>query len=165
MNTLEAKPYVERFLASIEGKRFSTPEETIEMIGKYTNITLGDESPTSGTPRLGYIASNIKGVYYIIYCDNCNAKCRKCYPTLLNISGAKVMKFLCGRCAGKKYERKKDYEKRALEYLLHPNKLAHLNYNNLSLRQSLALLEASFMEDRIRERAERNVSKYLDGNS
>ncbi|KKP51746.1 hypothetical protein A3K01_03980 [candidate division WWE3 bacterium RIFOXYD1_FULL_43_17] len=160
MNILETKSYVESFIASSNGKKY-TPDEMINMIKKYTNITLGDENPVSGTPSLGYINSNIKGVYYIIYCDACNAKCRKSYPTILNINGNKVMKFLCGSCAGKKYERKKEYERKALEYLLHPEKLGSMNYRNLSLKQSLAILEAGFIEDKIRERAEKNASKYL----
>lgn len=164
MNVLETKSYVERFLASSQGKKFNTPDEMINMITKYTNITLGDENPVSGTPRMGYIRSNLKGVYYIVYCDACNAKCRKSYPTILNIAGTKVMKFLCGKCAGKKYERKKEYERRALEYLFHPEKLGSINYRNMSLKQSMAILEAGFIEDKIRERAERNASKYLSSN-
>ncbi len=164
MQVLEAKSYVERFLASSEGKKFNTPDEMINMISKYTNITLGDDTPVSGTPKLGYIKSNLKGEYYIIYCDACSAKCRKSYPTILNIGGSKVMKFLCGKCAGKKYERKKEYERRALEYLFHPEKLGSMNYRNLSLKQSMAILEAGFIEDKIRERAERNASKYLGSN-
>jgi len=102
MQVLEAKSYVERFLASSEGRKFNNPDEMINMISKYTNITLGDDNPVTGTPKLGYIKSNLKGEYYIIYCDACSAKCRKSYPTILNIGGSKVMKFLCGKCAGKK---------------------------------------------------------------
>lgn len=164
MEILEAKQYVTRALSTMGAVHFHTPAETIDLVTKYTRITLGDEKTVSGTPKLGYIPSNIKGVYYVIFCDNCNAKCRKAYPTLLNIRGDKVMKFLCGKCAGKKYERKKEYERKALEYLLHPNKLAGLNYNNLPLKQCLAVLEAGFMEEKLRERAEKNVSKYIDGN-
>ncbi len=164
MQTLEVKSYVKRFLASSEGKKFNTPDEMINMISKYTNITLGDDNPVSGTPRLGYIKSNLKGEYYVIYCDACGAKCRKSYPTILNIGGSKVMKFLCGKCVGKKYERRKEYERRALEYLFHPEKLGSMNYRNLSLKQSLAILEATFIEDNIRERAEKNASKYLGSN-
>ena len=160
MNILEAKSYVERSLASSNGKIF-TPDETINMIKDCTKITLGEEDPVSGTPRLGYLNSNIKGVYYIIYCDNCNAKCRKSYPTILNIAGSKVLRFLCGKCVGKKYERKKEYERRALEYLFHPEKLGSMNYHNLPLKQCMAILEAGFIEDKIRERAEKNASKYL----
>ena len=162
MNTLEAKSYVEKFKASTGGITY-TPDETVNMIKKYTNITLGAENTVSGVPRLGYISSNIKGVYYIIYCDSCSAKCRKAYATVINIGGSKVMKFLCGKCAGKKYERKKEYERRALDYLLHPEKLGRANFNNLSLKQSMAILEAGFIEDNIRERAEKNASKYLGG--
>lgn len=161
MNTLEAKTCVDKLLSSSAGKKKYTPEEMIKMLQTSTRITLGDNDLIGATPVMGYINSNIKGVYYIIYCDSCNARCRKVYPTFLNINGNKVLKFLCNKCAGVKYERKKEYEKRALDILLHREKLQYLNPNNLSLKDGLAWIEAGFIEDKIRERASKNASRYM----
>lgn len=163
MSPIEAKRCINDFLASSLGKKNYSPTELVDNVQKCTRITvtMGDGDSVVGSPRLGYIKSNIKSFYYVIFCDSCNARCRKAYPTRMFINDAKVLKFLCGKCAGKKYERKKEYEKRALEYLFHPEKLGSMNYRNLSLKQSMAILEAGFIEDKIRERAERNVMKYL----
>lgn len=161
MNILEAKYYVDTFLASTVGKKDFTPDEIIKKIFENESMTVGEEHPITAKPKMGYIPSNIKGYYYIIYCDSCNKRCRKVYPLTINYNGTKVLRFLCNRCAGRKYERKKEDEKRALGYLLHPESIPYENINNMPLKQSMALLEAGFIQDTIRERAEKNASKYL----
>jgi hypothetical protein len=162
MQVIEARNLVNTLLSSYKGEKIKNPEHIIDAVNKFSKITLGkDTDEVSGSPRVGYIKSNLKSVYYIIYCDRCNARCRKLYPTKLNINSERVLKFLCNKCAGVKYKRKDEYEKRALDYLLHPEKLYNFNVNNLRTRDSLAILEAQFMEEKIRERAEHLTEKYF----
>lgn len=161
MSVLEAKSFIDKAVTSYIKRKNLSPEEIIESIKDKVFVYMDDNQDIKASPRLGYVKSNIKGYYYIIHCDSCNARCRKVYPTKININDGAKLYLLCGKCAGKKYERRKEYEKKALDYLLHPEKLQYVNVNNLPLKECLAILEAGFIEEKIRERAYKNLSKYV----
>ena len=162
MAVLEAKNYINKAIISHIEKKNLAPEEMIDKIKGKVFVYLDDDQSVKNTPRIGYIKSNIKGHYYIIYCDSCNARCRKVYPTKINMNNDIQLKFLCGKCAGRKYERKKEYEKKALEYLLHPERMKYIDFDNIPLKDCLAILEAGFIKDKIRQRAEKNLSRYIN---
>lgn len=162
MNILESKYYINQVLLSVKNKKELTPENIIELAKKSSNISIGTEAPVTGIPKMGYIKSNLKSVYYVIYCDSCNAKCLKTYPTVVNYHNDRKLLFLCNKCVGRKYARKKQYEKKSLDYFLHPEKLRNIEYNKLPLREVMAIMEAGYIEESIKKRAYTTASKYIE---
>ena len=144
-----AKECIKNFKISSPIK-FTNPLKIADLCSKSVFYSLKTNPEDKFHPRIGYIKSNLKGEYFVIYCDSCNAKCHKVYTHNFTLESKEIIKFLCFRCSGKKYKRRTVIEKRAFEIISNPEKI--LSYSrNQSYKNTLAILEAEFLREEVRE--------------
>ena len=99
MNSVKTKDLVDNFKVSLK----NYPQDCnslVKLCSKSIHYILSDGFEGKFYPRFGSIKSNIKGEYFVIFCDSCNSKCRKVYIKTLTFESKNIIKFLCFRCAG-----------------------------------------------------------------
>lgn len=142
--------------------RNAPPEEIAKAVSGTMQVQVKDtynEGELNAKVTLSYLKSNLRGYYFCVICDLCRARCKKAYVKKISISYIPVAKVLCGKCAGIKYKRKTEEEKRALEYIFNPQ-LAEQALENHNLKQSMIALEAFIIRRQLEERGERLVNRF-----
>ena len=97
--------------------KFTNPSKIADLCSKSVFYNLKTNPEDKFHPRIGYIKSNLKGEYFVIYCDSCNSRCHKVYTYNFTLESKEIIKFLCFRCSGKKYKRRTVIEKRAFDIM------------------------------------------------
>lgn len=154
MQWLSAKSGIDQYKASQREKVNVTPETLVEYASKSVQVFNTGHPEVVTSPKFDFIKSNLKGYYYTIHCDICNKRCRKVYSVTLPIEGQSYLKLLCYKCAGVKYKRKTVAEKFGLKLLRNPELLLEINIERLTGKNLMAFMEAQFLLDTIREKAE-----------
>jgi len=149
MNSANVKDLVDNFKISLKNQ-VPKIDSLIKLCSKSVHYVLGDGSTEKFYPRFGYIGSNLRGNYYVIYCDSCNAKCRKIHIKVLTFESKNIIKFLCFRCAGVRYRRSTASEKKAFQLIQDPESYIN-NFSKFSYKDTLAFLEAEFLREQVRE--------------
>jgi len=142
MNSANVKDLVDNFKISLKNQVPET-DNLVNLCSTSIHYLLGEGSTEKFYPRFGYISSNLKGTYYVIYCDSCNAKCRKIHIKVLTFESKNIIKFLCFRCSGKKYRRSTASEKKAFQLIKDPESYIN-NFSKFSYKDTLGFLEAEF---------------------
>ena len=147
MNFVNTKDLVDNFRVSLK----NCPQDSdsfLKLCSKSIHYILNDGTNDKFYPRFGSIKSNIKGEYFVIFCDSCNSKCRKIYIKTLTFESRNVIKFLCFKCAGVRYRRRTVSEKKAFQLITNPNSYHFISKSRYS--DVLAFLEAEFIRDEFR---------------
>jgi hypothetical protein len=144
MNSANVKNLVDNFKISLKNQVPET-DTLVKLCSKSIHYLIGDGSTEKFYPRFGYIGSNLKGEYFIVYCDSCNSKCRKIHIKVLTLESKNIIKFLCFRCAGVRYRRRSVSEKKAFQLITNPNSYHFISKSHHS--DVLAFLEAEFIRD------------------
>jgi hypothetical protein len=152
MNSANVKDLVDNFKISLKNQVPET-DNLVNLCSTSIHYILGDGSTEKFYPRFGYINSNLKGNYFVIYCDSCNAKCRKIHIKVLTLESKNIIKFLCFKCAGVRYRRRTVSEKKAFQLITNPNSYHFISKSRHS--DVLAFLEAEFIRDEFRS----NINK------
>lgn len=137
------------------------PEEVIRAISSSVQTKVIDrftEKEINAPITVTYLKSNIKGNCYFIVCDICSARCRKAYLKEVWFNQNPVDKVLCGKCARIKYKRKTVEEKKAIDLVLHPEKMMTV-LKNRNFKNALIALEAWNLREKLEEKAERLANK------
>lgn len=149
MNYANVKDLVDNFKISLKNQVLKT-DDLVKLCSKSIHYLLGNGSTEKFYPRFGYISSNLKGNYYVIYCDSCNSKCRKIHIKVLTLESKNIIKFLCFKCAGVRYRRRTVSEKKAFQLIQDPECYI-TNFSKFSYKDTLAFLEAEFLREQVRE--------------
>jgi len=158
MNSVNTKDLIDNFKVSFKNS-FQDTESLVKLCSKSIYYILGDGSDEKFYPRFGYIKSNIKGDYFIIFCDSCNSRCRKTYIKTLTFESKNVIKFLCFKCAGVRYKRRTVSEKKAFQLITNPNSFHFISKSRYS--DVLAFLEAEFIREEFRSNNHKKCENQL----
>jgi hypothetical protein len=156
MNSVNIKDLVDNFKVSLK----NYPQDCnslVKLCSKSIHYILSDGSEEKFYPRFGYIKSNIKGEYFVIFCDSCNSKCRKVYIKTLTFESKNIIKFLCFRCAGVRYRRRTVSEKKAFQLITNPNSYHFISKSRHS--DVFAILEAEFIREEFRNNTQKKYEQ------
>jgi len=158
MNFVKTKDLIDNFRVSIKNPHQDS-DTLIKLCSKSIHYILGDGSKDKFYPRFGSIKSNIKGEYFVIFCDSCNSKCRKIYIKTLTFETKNLIKFLCFKCAGVRYRRRTVSEKKAFQLITNPNSYHFISKSRYS--DVLAFLEAEFIREEFRSNTHKKYENQL----